>query len=278
MLTSWPTTTWAAARWAITATSRIRRIDYIPSQSTTIFGKYAIEPFSVTDPQELGAAGGGTFDGGQPGAASGRIQNVGLGASHVFTPNLVLDADFGYTRQRTGAQSTIDLAVGDYGLDVLGIPGTNGVGTQLRRSADLRIWNIVTEQRREHWLLVSRKQQRRQPIPVPRQPVHRRREPELEQGHALDEVWLHLLSLRPEPFSADQRRRRQQSARRLPVPGRHDHQFRQFDYRLQHAGRHAARPAQQRYRHRRSEGDAALPIPIRCAGPSLPATRRISGR
>jgi hypothetical protein len=106
------------------------RIDYIPNEKTTIFGKYAIEPFSVDDPQELGAAGGGTFDGGQPGAASGRIQNVGLGATHVFTPNLLLDADFGYTRQRTGAQSTIDLAVGDFGLNVLGIPGTNGVGTQ----------------------------------------------------------------------------------------------------------------------------------------------------
>lgn len=105
------------------------RIDYVPNQSTTVFGKYSIEPFSVTDPQELGTAGGGTFDGGQPGAASGRIQNVGLGATHVFSPNLVLDADFGYTRQVTGAQSTIDLADGDYGLDVLMIPGTNGVGT-----------------------------------------------------------------------------------------------------------------------------------------------------
>jgi Carboxypeptidase regulatory-like domain len=104
------------------------RIDYVASQSTTMFGKYSIEPFSVTDPQELGAAGGGTFDGGQPGAASGRIQNVGLGASHVFTSNLVLDADFGYTRQVTGAQSTIDLAAGYYGLNVLNIPGTNGVG------------------------------------------------------------------------------------------------------------------------------------------------------
>ncbi len=85
------------------------RIDYVPSQTTTVFGKYSIEPFSVTDPQELGPAGGGTFDGGQPGAASGRIQNVGLGATHVFSPSLVLDADFGYTRQRTGAQSTVDL-------------------------------------------------------------------------------------------------------------------------------------------------------------------------
>ena len=102
------------------------RIDFVPNESTTVFGKYSIEPFSVTDPQELGAAGGGTFDGGQPGAASGRIQNVGLGSSHVFNPNLVLDADFGYTRQVTGAQSSIDIAAGDFGLNVLGIPGTNG--------------------------------------------------------------------------------------------------------------------------------------------------------
>jgi hypothetical protein len=105
------------------------KIDYIPTDKTQIFGRYSVEPFSVSDPQELGGAGGGTFDGGQPGAASGRIQNVGLGASHVFTPNMVLDVDFGYTRQVTGAQSTLDLSLGDFGLDVLGIPGTNGVGT-----------------------------------------------------------------------------------------------------------------------------------------------------
>ena len=106
------------------------KITYIPSDSTQIFGKYSIEPFTNTDPQTLGAAGGGTFDGGQPGAGAGRIQNVGLGVSHVITPNLVIDADFGYTRQVTGAQSTIDIADGSYGTNVLGIPGTNGVGPQ----------------------------------------------------------------------------------------------------------------------------------------------------
>jgi hypothetical protein len=104
------------------------KITYVPSDTTQIFGKYSIEPFSVSDPQQLGAAGGGTFDGGQPGAASGRIQNVGLGMSHVITPHLVVDADFGYTRQVTGAQSAIDIAAGDYGLNVLKIPGTNGIG------------------------------------------------------------------------------------------------------------------------------------------------------
>jgi hypothetical protein len=105
------------------------KITYIPTENTQIFGRYSFEPFSVTDPQALGAAGGGTFDGGQPGAASGLVQNVGLGASHVISPSMVVDWDFGYTRQRTGAQSQIDLKDGDFGLNYLEIPGTNGVGT-----------------------------------------------------------------------------------------------------------------------------------------------------
>ncbi len=53
---------------------------------------------------------------------------MGLGASHIITSHLVLDADFGYTRQVTGAQSTVDLPVGDFGLNTLKIPGTNGTG------------------------------------------------------------------------------------------------------------------------------------------------------
>jgi hypothetical protein len=104
------------------------KVTYNPSDSTSVFGRYSVEPNSVTDPQNLGAAGGGTFDGGQPGAAKGRIQNVGLGMNHVITSSLLVDADFGYTRQVTGAQSTIDIADGDFGLNTLMIPGTNGIG------------------------------------------------------------------------------------------------------------------------------------------------------
>ena len=104
------------------------KVTYNPTDMTSIFGRYSVEPFGVTDPQVLGAAGGGTFDGGQPGAAAGRIQNVGLGVSHIITSNLVVDADFGYTRQVAGAQSLVDIAAGDYGLNTLGIPGTNGIG------------------------------------------------------------------------------------------------------------------------------------------------------
>jgi Carboxypeptidase regulatory-like domain/TonB dependent receptor len=109
-------------------TTNDAKITYNPSDRTTIFGRYSIEPYSLTDPQIFNQAGGSAVDGGQPGQASGRIQNVGLGASHVITHNLVADWDFGYTRQVTGAQSLIDIGVGNFGLNTLGIPGTNGVG------------------------------------------------------------------------------------------------------------------------------------------------------
>jgi hypothetical protein len=41
---------------------------------------------------------------------------------------MVIDADFGYTRQVAGAQSLVDIAAGDFGLVTMGIPGTNGPG------------------------------------------------------------------------------------------------------------------------------------------------------
>ncbi len=106
-------------------TTNDAKVTYIPNENTQIFGKYSTEPFQILDPQELGPAGGGVFDGGQPGAGHGKVQNVGLGMSHVINSRLVVDADFGYTRQVTGAQSLVDLSLGDYGTQVLGIPGTN---------------------------------------------------------------------------------------------------------------------------------------------------------
>ncbi len=104
------------------------KITWIPSENTQTFARYSEAPYTAADPQQLGAAGGGTYDGGQPGAAQGVVRNVGLGVSHIFTANLVIDADAGYTRQRTGAVNPLDQSVGTYGLTVLGIPGTNNAG------------------------------------------------------------------------------------------------------------------------------------------------------
>ncbi|HEV2575727.1 MAG TPA: TonB-dependent receptor [Acidobacteriaceae bacterium] len=118
----------ASGTFAYNRNASDSKVTYNPSDRTSLFGHYSIQPFSALDPQPLGGAGGAPLDGGQPGAAAGRMQNVGIDFSHVITSRLVVDADGGYTRQVTGAQSVLDIADGDFGLNTLGIPGTNGIG------------------------------------------------------------------------------------------------------------------------------------------------------
>jgi hypothetical protein len=107
------------------------KITYVPNQSTSFFGHYSISPDTISDPQVFGSnPGGGTYDGGQPGAATGRIQNIGLGATRAVSPHFSIDANAGYTRQSLGA-SAGDLSLGDYGVNTLKIPGTNYNGQNL---------------------------------------------------------------------------------------------------------------------------------------------------
>jgi hypothetical protein len=107
------------------------KITYVPTQSTSFFGHYSASPDTISDPQVFGSnPGGGTYDGGQPGLSTGLIQNVGLGFTHAFTPHLSTDWNAGYTRQRVGAQAG-DIALGDYGVNTLKIPGTNYGGIPL---------------------------------------------------------------------------------------------------------------------------------------------------
>jgi hypothetical protein len=100
------------------------KINYNPTSATTFFGRYSVQRSLIVDPPALGAAIGNTWDGGQPGTAPGTIQNIGLGATHAFTPNFLIDANAGFVRINLAAKAP------DYGTnvgtDTLGIPGTNG--------------------------------------------------------------------------------------------------------------------------------------------------------
>ena len=100
------------------------KINYNPTDKSSVWGRYSLQPTSNFDPQALGPAGGAAIDGGQPGFGNGRIQSIALGGTYALTPNLLLDANAGYTRLHLAAQNT-DLNK-NYGTDVLGIPGTNG--------------------------------------------------------------------------------------------------------------------------------------------------------
>ncbi len=71
------------------------KINYVPTQKTTFFGRYSFSKSNVVDIPLLGEAGGDAIGGGQLGDSPGYIRSVGLGATHTFTSNLLLDWNFG---------------------------------------------------------------------------------------------------------------------------------------------------------------------------------------
>lgn len=100
------------------------KVNYNPSEKSTMFVRYSISPSDIFDPPSLGPAGGDALAGGQPGNAPGRTQSTAIGGTYTLTTRLLLDGNIGFTRQRLGAQN-VDIDR-NYGLDELGIPGTNG--------------------------------------------------------------------------------------------------------------------------------------------------------
>ncbi|HEX4488582.1 MAG TPA: TonB-dependent receptor [Terriglobales bacterium] len=110
------------------------KINYNPTNKSTVFGRYSFSQSAINDPPVLSdpahiqdasyGAGGGAINGGSAGIGGGRIQSIGLGATYAFTPNLLADWNLGFTRQRLNAYN-FDLSQ-NVGLSELGIPGTNG--------------------------------------------------------------------------------------------------------------------------------------------------------
>jgi len=101
------------------------KVNYTATNSTNVFARYSLSKGTVFDPPLLGQAGGDATNGGQLGNAPFFIQSVGLGLTHTFTPNLLLDWNFGFTRQNIAAEYGLG---SPQGLDQLGIPGTNDAG------------------------------------------------------------------------------------------------------------------------------------------------------
>ena len=102
------------------------KVNYNPNEKVMTWSRYSISPMDIVAPLVLGKAGGDAFNGGNPGHAGGRVQVAAAGLTYSVSPSLVIDGNAGYTRQNIGANG--DPQDGDYGTDVLKIPGTNGVG------------------------------------------------------------------------------------------------------------------------------------------------------
>ena len=63
------------------------KINYVPNEKTTIFGRYSRSDALLFDPPTLGDAMGGATGGGQVGEAPSKIQSVGLGGTHTISSN-----------------------------------------------------------------------------------------------------------------------------------------------------------------------------------------------
>jgi hypothetical protein len=114
------------------------KISFVPSEKTTMFGKYSFSNGDIYDPPSLGPAEGNATNGGQLGNAFTKIYVIGFGGTHTFTPNVLFDGNVGYTRQHLTAESTDIAADGAYGRNTLLIPGTNNPASP----SDQLYWGI----------------------------------------------------------------------------------------------------------------------------------------
>jgi hypothetical protein len=121
--------------WQGSGTAEVNRdsadfkFNYVPNSKATTFVRYSFSKSLIIDPALLGDAGGDDTQaggGGQQGRSPGLIQSVGLGATYTLTPKMLLDWNFGYTRQRLSAEYDL---TSPKGLNDLKIPGTNNAGS-----------------------------------------------------------------------------------------------------------------------------------------------------
>ena len=102
------------------------KIDWNATQKLRISGHLGLARYNTLNPQIFGAVGGPQASGfiGNEGTAYGHTISFSVTGSYVVSPNFVIDGIGGMTRMVANSQQ-LDVDKNE-GLDVLGIPGTNG--------------------------------------------------------------------------------------------------------------------------------------------------------
>lgn len=100
------------------------KVDWVKSSSTTIWAKYSVMNALLTAQASLGAAGGPGLGDGGSGVSRNRNQIASVGATKTFSSTFLVDGVVGFSRYRNAV--TPDDYGENYGLETLGIPGTNG--------------------------------------------------------------------------------------------------------------------------------------------------------
>lgn len=101
------------------------KIDWVVNDKFNMYGRLSILRYNMLAPTLFGdTLIGRPVAGGNSKFANGGTYGTTIAGTYVFTPTFVVDANFGYTRKDTASEQ-VDLDK-KIGLDVLGIPGTNG--------------------------------------------------------------------------------------------------------------------------------------------------------
>ncbi|HWR52983.1 MAG TPA: TonB-dependent receptor [Bryobacteraceae bacterium] len=113
-----------------TGTQRLNRnnldakVNWNRNEKNQLWFKYSVMDALVHGDFGLGAAGGGCLCDGGVGDGHTLVQLAGIGQTYTVSPNFLVDGTLGWTRFGQNVQSP-DLGT-NFGLDTLGLPGTNG--------------------------------------------------------------------------------------------------------------------------------------------------------
>jgi hypothetical protein len=101
------------------------KINWNSTEKFQMFGKYTIMDAQVTGQFALGPAGGPCLCDGGAGVGDTVVQVATIGYTYTITPSFLYDATYGWTRMGHTSLGE-DFELGNFGSEVLGIPGVNG--------------------------------------------------------------------------------------------------------------------------------------------------------
>ncbi|PYV37851.1 MAG: hypothetical protein DMG06_26995, partial [Acidobacteria bacterium] len=117
---------YVAAPFAFNRQQVDAKVNYNATSKLNLSGTFGVQHFRTSVPTVFGEELVGRPIGGSsnPGHGHGETYRFTIMGTYTFTPNVVLDAHFGWARQGTASEQP---GLGkNVGSDVLGIPGTNG--------------------------------------------------------------------------------------------------------------------------------------------------------
>ncbi len=117
---------YAAAPYSFDRKTVDAKVNWNITEKFTTYGRFSFLTYKQLNPGALGPIDGVGIaaQGGNTGTGSGETYGVTAAGVYTFSPNFIVDANVGYTRQGTNSeQGFLDQKIGS---DVLGIPGTNG--------------------------------------------------------------------------------------------------------------------------------------------------------